>query len=64
MDWNNRAYGIVPFKEGSHLCEVLETLTQLVAEKQNLALANFSSDEVIEFKRLLLKLTGIERAAA
>jgi DNA-binding MarR family transcriptional regulator len=36
--------------------EVIETLVPLVVEKLNLALADFSSEEVQEFTRLLLKL--------
>jgi DNA-binding MarR family transcriptional regulator len=38
--------------------EVVETLIPLVVEKLNLALADFSSVEVQEFIRLLLKLNG------
>jgi len=38
--------------------EVVETLVPLVVEKLNLALADFSSVEVQEFIRLLLKLNG------
>ncbi|HEY0801620.1 MAG TPA: MarR family winged helix-turn-helix transcriptional regulator [Steroidobacteraceae bacterium] len=40
--------------------EVIETRAPLVVEKQNLALAYFSGAEVLEFRRLLLKLTGVE----
>ena len=36
--------------------EVIESLIPLVVEKLNLALADFSSEEVQEFVRLLLKL--------
>jgi DNA-binding MarR family transcriptional regulator len=36
--------------------EVIETLVPLVVEKLNLALADFSSEEVQELMRLLLKL--------
>src|ERR1700737_4599138 len=38
--------------------EVVERLIPLVVEKLNLALADFSSAEVQEFTRLLLKLNG------
>jgi DNA-binding MarR family transcriptional regulator len=38
--------------------EVVETLVPLVVEKLNLALADFTSAEVQEFIRLLLKLNG------
>lgn len=38
--------------------EVLETLIPLVVERLNLALSDFSTTEVQEFKRLLLKLNG------
>ena len=37
--------------------EVVERLIPLVVEKLNLALADFSSAEVQEFQRLLIKLT-------
>jgi DNA-binding MarR family transcriptional regulator len=36
--------------------ETIETLVPLVVEKLNLALADFSSDEVQEMQRLLIKL--------
>jgi hypothetical protein len=42
---------------------VIETLVPLVVEKLNLALADFSSAEVLEFKRLLLKLNVTMQSA-
>jgi DNA-binding MarR family transcriptional regulator len=49
--------------------ETIETLVPLVVEKMNQALADFSTEEVDELKRLLLKLNGklqsaLEPAAA
>ena len=44
--------------------EVVATLIPLVVEKLNLALADFSSAEVQEFKRLLLKLNGTLQSAS
>jgi DNA-binding MarR family transcriptional regulator len=43
--------------------EVVETLIPLVVEKLNSALADFSSAEVQEFKRLLLKLNATLQSA-